>query len=527
MHNSQAQERPVIAVYDIRGIQDFIFRTNRVKDIIGASDIVARVLTDSIRAWFEEQQDAPAFRFDWLDGQGAPGQAFAFDADDGVRAEVLYIGGGNAYVAYRDARLAEQANRFIARRVLRETHTLSLASACVYMTDDYLSDQRRLMQRLARVKAEGRTARAVAGFPFTVEEQGSGLPCVRYEDGGRQRISTETLRKRERYQELAARQKAPYFALEFDKMVEQKGRNSILAVVHLDGNSLGSGIQAHMQGCGDYAEAVLRMRKLSAQITDTFEQVVFQAMVQCLAEKGIDPNDRKNPLPMRPIIMAGDDLTFICRADLALDLTQACLDAVSTRNLAGDTPPGSGFSACAGIVYANSHFPFSQSYALAEELCALAKQKAKTQAASTNGRVGSYVDFHICYKGNVDDIESLRGREYVTREGQLLLQRPCRADRGAERGPDHLETLKAQIAHLKAKVPRSAIKKARDAYHQTQGAVELAFAEAASLAGRALSADPGTRPFDENGRATLYDALEMFDIFGSAGLEPASGGNSQ
>ena len=32
--------KPVLAIYDIRGIQNYIFRTNRVKEIIGASNIV-------------------------------------------------------------------------------------------------------------------------------------------------------------------------------------------------------------------------------------------------------------------------------------------------------------------------------------------------------------------------------------------------------------------------------------------------------------------------------------------------------
>ena len=33
-------------MYDVRGIQDYIFRTNKVKEIIGASIIVEKVIID-------------------------------------------------------------------------------------------------------------------------------------------------------------------------------------------------------------------------------------------------------------------------------------------------------------------------------------------------------------------------------------------------------------------------------------------------------------------------------------------------
>ncbi len=518
MRNTQEKEGPVMAVYDIRGIQDFVFRTNRVKDIIGASDIVAKVLTEGIQAWFDKQGDTEAFRFDWLDEKGEP-EKFTFCREgSSIQAELLYIGGGNAYVAYRNNQLAEEANRFIARRVLQETHSLSLAAASVYMTDNYLEDQKNLMRRLTRVKAEGHMARPVAGFPFTKEELGTGLPCTVYSQDGRERISTETLRKRRRYEQLKNNGEVPFFALEFDKMVEEKGRNSLLAVVHLDGNSMGSGIQKRMQSCENYEDGVLRMRRLSLNITQAFEKIGFDAMVTLLKGRGFPVDDPNQPLPMRPVIRAGDDLTFICRASLALGLVQACLEAVSTRDMDGETQQGRGFSACAGILFVNSHFPFSQSYALAEELCGLAKRKAKSITEDADSRVGSYIDFHICYSGNMDEIESLREKEYVSREGKPLLRRPyCVDPQGDADDPDHIASLKAQITHLlDTKVPRSHIKQARDAYHQAEHVVDLVFTKAASLNGQSLMPDEKNQPFDQSGRATLFDALEMFDLFGSS-----------
>ena len=38
------ENKPYIAIYDVRGIQNYIFRTNAVKEIIGASKIVDKLI---------------------------------------------------------------------------------------------------------------------------------------------------------------------------------------------------------------------------------------------------------------------------------------------------------------------------------------------------------------------------------------------------------------------------------------------------------------------------------------------------
>ena len=38
---AELRTKTVLAMYDVRGIQKYIFRTNKIKEIIGASNIVA------------------------------------------------------------------------------------------------------------------------------------------------------------------------------------------------------------------------------------------------------------------------------------------------------------------------------------------------------------------------------------------------------------------------------------------------------------------------------------------------------
>ena len=40
---------PYIAMYDVRGIQDYIFKTNYAKEIIGASYLVDSIIVDGLK----------------------------------------------------------------------------------------------------------------------------------------------------------------------------------------------------------------------------------------------------------------------------------------------------------------------------------------------------------------------------------------------------------------------------------------------------------------------------------------------
>ena len=47
----ELQEKAVLAMYDVRGIQSYIFKSNAAKEIIGASVIVANVIMDGLNAY--------------------------------------------------------------------------------------------------------------------------------------------------------------------------------------------------------------------------------------------------------------------------------------------------------------------------------------------------------------------------------------------------------------------------------------------------------------------------------------------
>lgn len=43
---AELQEKEVLAMYDVRGIQGYIFKSNVAKEIIGASVLVEKIITE-------------------------------------------------------------------------------------------------------------------------------------------------------------------------------------------------------------------------------------------------------------------------------------------------------------------------------------------------------------------------------------------------------------------------------------------------------------------------------------------------
>lgn len=132
---------------------------------------------------------------------------------------------------------------------------------------------------------------------------------------------------------------------------------------------------------------------------------------------------RKQILPLRPIIIGGDDVTFVCDGSIGMTLavqfvsefekkTQA-LSEWLTKLLGEPTP----LSACAGVAIVKTHYPFARAYDLSEALC----KSAKTYGKQLNYK-GSCIDWHFATTGLSGDLRTIREREYTGRDGSLTLR---------------------------------------------------------------------------------------------------------
>jgi succinate dehydrogenase flavin-adding protein (antitoxin of CptAB toxin-antitoxin module) len=159
------------------------------------------------------------------------------------------------------------------------------------------------------------------------------------------------------------------------------GEDRTLALVHADGNGLGQLLMDLGKVADRQPQRFIPIFKgFSAAVSRATEQAARRATAAVLKR---DP--RGGLYPARPIVLGGDDLTMLVRADLALPFAEHFIAAFAEETAEAferlrqqqdlDLPPR--LTACAGIAYARASQPFHMLHHLAEQLCKHAKKKAK------------------------------------------------------------------------------------------------------------------------------------------------------
>ena len=159
----------------------------------------------------------------------------AFLENPEVEMQIMFIGGGNAYVLFRHGSECAKVNRFLAKYLLDRTYSLNLAVAVVKRTESYADDYDLINNRLREIKASMPLNMPIGALPFMAADSITGAPLTHKDRDGNY-YSTEASLKR------AAFPKQEDEKI-FDNMVTEKGSSSTLAVFHIDGNSMGNTIK--------------------------------------------------------------------------------------------------------------------------------------------------------------------------------------------------------------------------------------------------------------------------------------------
>ena len=177
------ENKPYIAIYDVRGIQNYIFRTNAVKEIIGASKIVDKLIinefTFAINKIKEEQSiKDEEILLDW-DKQ----QEYLFDTNSNIKIEVLYYGGGNLVVLFRSEELCKTVSIEMAKNIIKNAYGLSLVYAYTLKTSNYNEDWMNLKKKLSEIKAVTTLNKPAGIIPIVRYDGVTGKPLSKKYDG--------------------------------------------------------------------------------------------------------------------------------------------------------------------------------------------------------------------------------------------------------------------------------------------------------------------------------------------------------
>ncbi|WP_227428772.1 hypothetical protein [Psychrobacter sp. I-STPA6b] len=197
--------------------------------------------------------------------------------------------------------------------------------------------------------------------------------------------------------------------------------DSMIGLIHADGNGLGEVLRVLNVACSNADDDTY------IELYRAFSQGMTQATItatQNASKSILLPNLAKNNvLPARPLVLGGDDLSVIVRADLAIDFTevfilefarQSAIELNKLRqifeqhdidiNVINNLPTY--LTACAGIVFIKSSQPFHQAYELAESLCKKAKSYSRAHLdLVTDNTIPASLAFYQVKDSTLTDID--------------------------------------------------------------------------------------------------------------------------
>ena len=411
-----------LVLIETSGNQAYIFETNKRRENVGASQLVHELGS----TWVP----------DALRELGAAGGRVDEGRVDEGRPEVIVASSGKALVAVPAGGLGEDLVAAVTERSLVLAPGLDV---CGVVSDAFAwgdssglagaSQQVHHQFQDVRAKRPGPALRAlrlpiVAPCSSTGMSASVALKAAPGEDPAD--LSAASAAKWDAWDRGLARL-AQLAGTQRDRLREVVGYLGDLAqwvaVVHADGNGLGAVF-------GDFQKALPEPQRTSdrayadglRQFSMAVDTTAAQALRTAITTVEMPGRVLRSGLatkPVLPLVVGGDDITFLCDGQMALQLTVELLrnfehlsasSATVTMALDSAGAPVSRLGACAGMVFVKPHYPFSSAYDLCEELTADTKRQTKHALTAAGRRVVacSALDFHIVYDSGAVGLQPVR-----------------------------------------------------------------------------------------------------------------------
>ena len=371
----------------VQGIQQYIFRTNKLKDIVEASDCVQNICTEKFEKTLGHE----------------------LKEDNAVLNAA-----GNVKYIFDEKEECERVVRQFPKAVMEYAPGITISQAVVPCPEeDNYAEYADELERRLRQQRNTPTGSLTTGLMAVLREAGTNLPKQVAKDKEDAHDVKSDLCKNAFGDNIDMRD----VEWEIEKMTD---KNDWIAVIHADGNGLGQVVQK----IGKDRKAFKEFSRNLDAATKAAAQCAYLDVFMKFADKELTP--------IRPIVLGGDDLTVICRADLALDYVTAFMNAFEKEAKEKTNQP---LTACAGIAYIKSSFPFYYGYGLAESLCSEAKKDAKKDLKKGDF-APSCLMFHKVQDSFTEDYASIEEREltgkdeYTMKHGPYYLHESDAAKKG-------------------------------------------------------------------------------------------------
>lgn len=395
----------VVYAFELRGIQDYLFNTGRLKDMIYASELIDYV--------FSQPLDEALLAVGADPSRPQPRRA-----------------GGAAYLVMDSLQQAQRLRDLWTLSLLQLLPGIELVDAVA--TGASVKDAVKAALDELQVARNKPMAQLPIATPITALAPRTGQPAIDIERGESLDASTAT-RRQAQPTEPDLMERFGDSSLIWPDNFEEDSRESkrfklnadnFVGMLHLDGNGIGvllRVLNSAAQNLDDNSY-IAAYQMFSTEL----EKVTCEAARKATEDILIPAQSDKGVIPARPLVLGGDDLTLLLRSDLAVpfamsyarhfeelsvDFIKQLKELLNTDNL-----PES-LTTSGGLVLVKPGFPFSQALTLAESFADIAKEKGTD---AQGNKVAALSLYRI--QGAVgDDAKALFEREQVARDIELSL----------------------------------------------------------------------------------------------------------
>lgn len=314
----------------VQGIQDFIFRTNNLEEIIGASRLVEKVCTtmfaDKIEKGVHElKQDANA----------------------------IVNAAGNIKYIFSDYDSCQKVVRDFPKQVETMAPGITISQAVVKMSGEYedFSNAVDELERRLHIQRNRPMNHTSPRFMGVARSKDTNLPAVKFANG--KRYDAASVQRLNAYRSNNESAQTSY-GTDYD------------TIIHADGNAMGALFSR-------FGNDQSKLKEFSSGLDELVKKCVEAAKTAT-----INANYR-NGEHINVIICSGDDLTVMCESRYALPFVKNYMELLEKDSkflldkIFGEDRPYPYITACAGIAFLGAKNTFRDGYRLANMLCEHAK----------------------------------------------------------------------------------------------------------------------------------------------------------
>jgi len=434
--------------YDVKGIQSFIFAVPRLKYIVGGS-----ILIDEF-----DRVTIPRLACD--------------------EANRLFSGGGKGVFTCKSQMVAQG----IKTKILAAAHDVGL-SVAIGESDDY-SEAAQCADRFypfmpSENELDGHPCSASGLYPVVATPQSDGThPVIQKRIFQKRNLIRRQLENRllTDFNIPQVTTQAQNGLVEFFHDISDEndeGRRALgalggrhrWAIICMDGNDIGSQFRHFNSTNPSETEMQEWVRAMSESLDKCSLHASSQACQEVIRQWASDQRRVENAttsdgtviLPIRPVVVGGDDIVVLCHAGYAIDFVKEACRAFSEESIRqGESHPnlwsatGGRLTISAGVLFCPIPLPLHMAIPYTESLLGSAKGEGRKHAQDGHPSPAC-IDFEVITETMLDTVADRRNRELRFIDGDSgaqieLTQKPYRLD-------DFLNQ-QQQIQNLQ-KIPRS------------------------------------------------------------------------